>query len=329
MLAAAIDAALAAGRQAHGLTSPNPPVGCALIDDHGALIAVGSTRPAGGHHAEIVALRHAGERARGATAVVTLEPCNHTGRTGPCAQALIDAGIAAVYYLQPDPNPAASGGAQHLRDAGITVGRIHRRVPELEAWLRATRLGRPHVTVKFAQSLDGYTAAVDGTSQWITSTVSRRDTHRDRLRRDAIIVGTSTALADNPSLNARAVDGTPFPEERQPRRVVIGSRDVRGAARNLTRLGFEQYATIDEALAALYADGARDVLVEGGATLAGSFLRAGLVDALRVYLAPVLLGSGASTVGGGLARTLAEAERFELVGQCRLGDDMRLNYARR
>lgn len=315
----AVAAALAAGNSVRGTTSPNPPVGAAIVAG-GNIVGVGATQPPGGPHAEVMALREAGDLARGATAVVTLEPCNHTGRTGPCSKALIDAGITRVIYLNHDPFPQAAGGAEYLRDNGVEVEFLDRQVDALEPWLAATSLGRPHVTLKFAQTLDGFTAAEDGTSQWITGEQARRDVHEDRRLRDAIIIGTGTALADNPSLTARDEHGNEF--DRQPRRVVIGRREVNSS--NLVRLGFEQYPDIDEALARLWKDGARDVLVEGGAGLATSFLREDKVDAIRAYVAPMILGSGAG-VTRALATTLAEGRRFRLAGHQQLGEDLRVD----
>ncbi len=322
----ALAAAIAAGDDVHGTTSPNPPVGAAILDADGRLVGVGGTRPAGGAHAEVVALAQAGDAAWGGTAVVTLEPCNHTGRTGPCSHALAEAGVAAVRYVNPDPDPQATGGARYLAERGVDVGRIDARTRALEPWLAATRLGRPHVTLKFAQSLDGFTAAVDGTSQWITGEAARADVHRDRLRRDAIIIGTGTALADDPSLTART--GVDVPPERQPRRVVIGRRDVRASAGNLVRLGYEQYPDLEQSLAALWETGARDVLVEGGATLAAAAVEAGLVDAVRAYLAPVILGDGRGVLHGWSASTLVNAPRFELGDVTTFGADVLLEMRR-
>ena len=315
----ALAAAIAAGDSVRGTTSPNPSVGAAIVSGD-EIAGVGATQPPGGPHAEVMALRQAGERARGATAVVTLEPCNHTGRTGPCSRALIDAGINRLVYLNSDPFPQAAGGADYLRERGVEVEFLNQRVEALEPWLAATRLGRPHVTLKFAQTLDGFTAAEDGTSKWITGSEARRHVHEDRQLRDAIIVGTGTALADNPSLTARDADGNLL--ARQPRGVVIGRREV-----NASHL--VQYPDIDTALDALWEDGARDVLVEGGAGLAASFLREDKVDAVRAYVAPMLLGSGLSTIGGGLATTLAEAQRFSLVNHRQVGEDIVINLTRK
>jgi len=232
----ALAAALSSGAEVRGRTSPNPPVGAAILDRNGELVGRGATQPAGGPHAEVMALREAGERARGGTAVVTLEPCNHTGRTGPCSQALVDAGVDTVYYCQPDPNPVATGGATFLRENGVNAECLDHEVEALVPWLTAVRRNRPSVTLKFAQTLDGFTAALDGSSQWITGPEARRHVHGDRSRRDAIIIGTGTAIADNPSLTARDGDRE-LPV--QPRRVVIGGRSLTGHAGNLHRLGFE------------------------------------------------------------------------------------------
>lgn len=323
----ALQAALAAGADVRGTTSPNPPVGAAILSAEGDLVGVGGTQPAGQAHAEIIALSKAGEKARGGTAFVTLEPCNHTGRTGPCAQALIDAGVAKVYYLNDDPDEQATGGAQHLRASGIEVTRLDVEVPDLKPWLASVRKGRPHVTLKFAQTLDGHTAALDGTSQWITGEPARRHVHEDRRRRDAIIIGTGTALADNPSLTARLEDGTEYPQ--QPRRVVIGSRDLSGQAVNLHRLGFEQYEEILPALAALWEAGARDILVEGGAALASSMMEAGVVDVIQAYIAPTLLGQGRGVLDRAIGTTLASAATFQLDSVTRLGEDVLLEMTRK
>lgn len=320
----AFSAAIEAGESVRGATSPNPPVGCELISASGELIATGATSPAGGPHAEVNALREAGERAQGATAVVTLEPCNHTGRTGPCSEALVEAGIRRVVYFTADPNEAAAGGADYLRAHGVEVDFQPVRVAALQPWLRSVRLGRPSVTLKFASTLDGFTAAADGTSKWITGEDARGLVHAGRAKLDAIIVGTGTAIADDPSLTARFPDGTL--REHQPRRVVIGSREVPEG--NLTRLGFEQYATPTEALEALWQTGARDVLVEGGAALAASFLELDLVDAVHAYIAPALLGAGRGVLDRAIAGTIADARRFRTTLVRPVGNDVFLEMER-
>lgn len=332
IISAALARAMDAGAEVRGTTSPNPPVGAVIVSAAGEVVGVGATQPVGGAHAEVMALREAGDRARGATAVVTLEPCAHTGRTGPCAQALIDAGVAHVYYLHADPTPHAAGGARVLAEAGVGVGKLERPPhadDALAPWLFAVRSHRPHVTLKFAQTLDGFTAAADGTSQWITGESARDWVHSDRAHRDAIVVGTGTALADNPSLTARFSDGSL--REHQPRRVIIGKRDLESvgdAASHLRELGYEQYGSIEEALYELYASGARDVLVEGGAGLASSFLKADLVDAISAYIAPLLLGDGRGVLAHPVTQTLAEATRFQRVGMKALGNDVLIEYMR-
>lgn len=324
-LARGIEHALEAGRRARGWTSPNPPVGCALIDDTGNLIATGSTEPAGGAHAEIVALNAAGAAARGATAIVTLEPCNHTGRTGPCSHALVEAGVAHVVYLTEDPNPPAAGGADYLRAHGVQVTHTPYPVEDLQPWLVSIEHGRPHVTLKFAASIDGFTAAPDGTSQWITGAEARVHVGADRALRDAILVGTGTAIADNPSLTARKPDGSLFPH--QPRRVVIGSREVPEG--NLTGLGFEHYPDPETALKKLWESGARDVLVEGGAELATSFLALGVVDRVQAYVAPMLMGDGRGTLTRALAPILSGMPRFDRERLHVLGDDILMELVKK
>lgn len=322
----ALEAAITAGESVRGTTSPNPPVGAAILDRQGNLVGTGGTAPAGGPHAEIVALHEAGDRAEGGTAVVTLEPCNHTGRTGPCSEALVAAGIEFVYYCHPDPDPKAGGGADHLRRQGVGVEQISRDVETLRPWLTAVRRNRPHVTLKFAQTLDGFTAALDGTSRWITGDEARRHVHLDRTKRDAVIIGTGTAIADNPSLTARdGEDHLPT----QPRRVVIGGRSLTGHARNLHHLGFEQYRGIPEALWQLWDSGARDVLVEGGAHLASGFIESGTVDAIQAYIAPTLLGQGRSVLTEAVGLTLADAAQFNLRNVTRLGNDVLLELTRK
>ncbi|MDO5669590.1 MAG: bifunctional diaminohydroxyphosphoribosylaminopyrimidine deaminase/5-amino-6-(5-phosphoribosylamino)uracil reductase RibD [Corynebacterium sp.] len=326
IIARALATALECGEGARGYTSPNPPVGAAILDRNGELVGRGATQPAGGPHAEIMALREAGESAAGGTAVVTLEPCNHQGRTGPCAQALDDAGVDTVYYCQPDPNPVATGGAAFLRERGIGAECLDIEVAALIPWLMAVRNNRPSVTLKFAQTLDGFTAALDGTSQWITGEVARSHVHRDRSKRDAIIVGTGTAIADNPSLTAR--DGErELPT--QPRRVVIGGRSLTGNATNLHRLGFEQYRGIPDALWQLWETGARDVLVEGGAQLASGFLQAGLVDHIQAYIAPTLLGQGRGVLAEAVGLNINDAVRFSAPRITHLGDDVLLEMTRK
>lgn len=321
----AINLAIEASESARGISAPNPAVGAVILDARGTVVGVGSTRPPGGPHAEIVALAEAGDRARGGTAVVTLEPCNHTGRTGPCSQALIEAGVATVAYAVADPNPLASGGADTLRGAGIRVeqgiGEHEVRQGPLRAWLHKQRTGRPHVTWKYAATLDGRSAAADGTSQWITSPEARAHVHAERAKLDAIVVGTGTVLTDNPRLTARRPDGSLALH--QPVRVVVGSRQIpanaaiRGSEASTVFLDTHDPVAVIEALGQH-----TDVQIEGGPTLAGAFLAAGLVDRVVAYLAPAVLGSGPAAVENAGIGTIADAIRFRTETVTMIGNDI-------
>ncbi len=292
---------------------PNPRVGCVLLDDEGRTVAEGFHRGAGTAHAEVDALARAGDRARGTTAVVTLEPCNHTGRTGPCAQALVAAGVRRVVLAQRDPNPLAAGGAETLRAAGVDVetGLLADAAYALNrVWTFAVEHGRPFVTWKLATTLDGRSAAADGTSRWISGTAARRDTHRLRARCDTVLVGTNTVEVDDPQLTVR--DEHERPVGTQPLRAVMGERDLDPGRRVLD----EHAETVllrtrdpRAALAELSARERRHVVLEGGPTLAAAFLRAGLVDEIVVYVAPVLLGAGTPAVADLGIATITDALR--------------------
>ena len=342
--------AVALSARALGDTAPNPVVGCVILDAHGAIAGEGWHRRAGGPHAEVNALLAAGELARGGTAVVTLEPCNHTGRTGPCAQALIEAGIGRVVFAVADPSPSASGGAATLRAAGVEVesGLLAAEAEAVNvAWLTSARLGRPHVRWKYAATLDGRIAAADGTSRWITSAEARADVHRLRAEADAVVVGSGTLRADDPHLAVRGIAGVT-----QPLRVVIDSRARIGlnarvlddAAPTLiavaedadtshlpgvatVRLPYDKAGTgLDLAalLTDLYTRGVRSVLVEGGPTIAAAFVAAGLVDAVTGYLAPALLGAGPAALGDAGISTIAQALRLDVTEVARVGPDLRV-----
>lgn len=304
------------------------------------VLAVGWHRGAGTPHAEADALARAsasGVDVGGATAVVTLEPCNHTGRTGPCAQALLDAGVAEVVVSVGDPNPVASGGAEHLRSHGVAVrsGLLADEGEELlRVWLTSVRTGRPFVTLKTATSLDGCVAAADGSSRWITGPQSRGHAHTVRATVDAILVGTGTVLADDPTLTARppvpepvSGDGVPEPAVHQPLRVVVGEREVPADARVRGDDGrFVHLATHDvhEVLARLAALEVRHVLVEGGPTVATAFVTAAVVDEIHSYVAPVLVGDGRRAVGGLGGQSIDDAVRWSTSTVERLGDDVLL-----
>jgi diaminohydroxyphosphoribosylaminopyrimidine deaminase/5-amino-6-(5-phosphoribosylamino)uracil reductase len=311
-----------------GTTSPNPIVGCVILDASGATVGEGWHERAGGPHAEVAALAVAGDRARGGTAVITLEPCAHTGRTGPCTDALVTAGVHRVVYAVADPNPAMAGGADVLRARGVAVeggllaaeaGRSN------EAWLHLVRTGRPFVIWKYAAGLDGQVAAADGSSRWITGEPARLDVHRLRSQVDAVAVGVGTVLADDPQLTVRLPDAS---KPRQPLRVVFdrtGRTPATARVRDDAAETLLTSASPEKALADLRARGVVSVLLEGGPTLAGAFWAAGLIDKVIGYIAPVLLGSGAFPAlrDAGIP-TIAAAGRLRLDDVTRIGDDLRL-----
>lgn len=292
---------------------PNPRVGCVILADDGTEIAAGFHRGAGSPHAEVIALREAGDAARGATAVVTLEPCNHTGRTGPCAEALIAAGVRRVVFAQSDTNPVATGGAGTLRAAGVEVesGLLLDGARALNrAWTFAVERGRPFVTWKFATTLDGRSAAADGTSRWVSGRAARLDTHRLRALCDTMLVGTGTVSVDDPELTVR--DEYDEPLARQPLRAVMGLRELDPGRRVLNdRAETVHLRTRDphEALAELFARDRQHVFLEGGPTVAAAFLAAGLVDEIVTYVAPMLLGAGTSAVADLGITTISDAFR--------------------
>jgi diaminohydroxyphosphoribosylaminopyrimidine deaminase/5-amino-6-(5-phosphoribosylamino)uracil reductase len=328
----AMTRALALARTPGVPTGPNPRVGCVLLDAAGATVAEGYHRGAGTPHAEVDALDRAGDRARGTTAVVTLEPCNHTGRTGPCARALVDAGVARVVYAQADPNPLAAGGAATLSAAGVETahGLFEDEARAVnEVWTFAVEHGRPYVTWKFATTLDGRSAAADGTSRWVSSPAARLDTHRLRSLADVILAGTGTVLTDDPELTVRDADNRPVPH--QPLRAVMGLREVpsdRRVRNDAAETVVLPTREPSEALAALYARDRQHVFLEGGPTLAAAFLRAGLVDEVVAYIAPMLLGAGRSAVADLGITTVADALHFAVaeitvVGE---GDDANARF---
>jgi diaminohydroxyphosphoribosylaminopyrimidine deaminase/5-amino-6-(5-phosphoribosylamino)uracil reductase len=348
----ALRRAVALSARALGTTSPNPPVGAVVLDRGGQVVGEGWTRPPGGPHAEVVALQDAGERARGGTVVVTLEPCRHTGRTGPCTSALLDAGVARVVAACADPTVDAGGGAQVLRDAGVDVetGVLAEEVAlgPLEAWLTSRSTGRPFVTWKYAATLDGRSAAADGTSRWITSEAARADVHRLRAEVDAVVAGVGTVLADDPQLDVRPDPG------HQPLRVVVDTRartpltakalagerpalvatgpllDEPGYPRTVQLPASNGSVDLPALLSHLQDEhGVVSVLLEGGPTLAGAFVAQDLVDRVVGYVAPALLGDGRHALGDAGAGTITAAHRLRLDDVTRIGDDVRLTMRRR
>lgn len=319
-----------------GTTRPNPTVGAVVLDAAGHVVSAGATEPAGGRHAEVVALDAAGKRARGGTIVVTLEPCNHTGRTGPCTERILEEGLSTVVYAVGDPNPVASGGAARLAAAGLTVvshigmtadgrGTDVLRGP-LGSWYHLARTGRPQVTWKYAASLDGRSAAADGTSQWITGPAARSHTLARRAHHDAIVVGTGTALADDPSLTARGPAGELL--ERQPLRCVMGASEIPASARvrgtdgRFLHVGTRDPLTAIQTIADHAGAETESILLEGGPHLAGAFVQAGLVDRIEAYVAPVLLGAGTSALAGAGVETIGQAHRFTIDTVEMIGSDV-------
>lgn len=322
---AAMRAAIVQSEKVKGSTYPNPPVGAVILDADGRIAGVGATQPVGGAHAEIVALRRAATLAAGGTAVVTLEPCNHHGRTPPCVDALLQAGITSVAYAVADPNPEAAGGAEALEAAGVrvTAGLLADEVAggPLREWLHRQRTGRPHVTWKFGASIDGRSAAADGSSKWITSPTARADVHRRRAAAEAVIVGTGTVFADDPTLTARPSDGTEV--DRQPLRVVVGEREIAGDARVLNDDAPTMVIRTHDPAEVLRALGDRtDVILEGGPTLAGAFLRAGLVDRILGYIAPMLLGGPVTVLDSVGVTSIGDALRWRYDQVARIGPDL-------
>ncbi|HEV2369494.1 MAG TPA: bifunctional diaminohydroxyphosphoribosylaminopyrimidine deaminase/5-amino-6-(5-phosphoribosylamino)uracil reductase RibD [Acidimicrobiales bacterium] len=320
---AAMTKAIEAAWDVLGTTSPNPWVGALLVAIDGSA-HVGATEPPGGRHAEIVALHGAGAAARGSTLYTTLEPCCHQGRTGPCVEAIVAAGVSRVVVGLEDPDPnVAGGGVEALRRAGVEVevGVLADDVADqLAAYVKHRRTGRPYVTLKMAATLDGRSAAPDGSSRWITGPEARADVHRLRARSDAVLVGAGTARADDPELTVRLVPG------RDPRRLVLG-RAPEGA-----RLlpATEVSGPLPEVLDHLGGEGVLSLLVEGGPTVAHSFHRAGLVDRYVLYLAPALMGGsdGRPVFAGPGVASMADVWRGRIVAVQQLGDDLRVDLER-
>jgi diaminohydroxyphosphoribosylaminopyrimidine deaminase/5-amino-6-(5-phosphoribosylamino)uracil reductase len=318
------------------VTGGNPQVGCVLLDADGRTVSEGWHRGAGTPHAECDAMSklpalgraHADGTpdASGLTAVVTLEPCNHSGRTGPCSEALLAAGIERVVYAISDPGPRSGGGADRLRAGGVTVeaGVLADEAEVFQhEWLTAVRRGRPWVTVKWASTLDGRTAAADGTSRWITGTAARQRVHEQRAANDAILTSTGTVLADDPSLTARGDAGELMPH--QPIPVVAGERTIPAEAAlrrhpaGLIEVGSRD---LEAVLTGLTDRGIRRVYVEAGPTLVSALIAADLADAFSIYLAPALLGGDRLAIGDLGIPTISGARRLRIESVEQLGDDL-------
>jgi diaminohydroxyphosphoribosylaminopyrimidine deaminase/5-amino-6-(5-phosphoribosylamino)uracil reductase len=311
--------------QGLGVSTPNPNVSAAIYSSDGALVADGfHNRKVSVDHAEVIALKKAGAAARGATMVVSLEPCAHTGTTPPCTQAIIDAGIAKVIYTVTDPNPIASGGAELLRAAGIEVE--YRESAHLayvqRAWLHKEVTGRPLMIWKVATTVDGKVAASDGTSQWITGPESREDVQNLRAQSDAILIGTNTAIIDNPHLIPRGHIARPV-------RVISGEQEVPAS----NQIFDEQARTISvksksipELMQVLTNEGFNQVLVEAGPTLGSALMASGNIDELIIYQAPKMLGAGKEFVSHLGISTLDDHLKLELISVRQLGSDIKSHY---
>lgn len=309
----------------------NPQVGAVILDQEGRIVAEGYHKGSGTAHAEVMAIEDLKRSipypfAPGYTAVVTLEPCNHFGKTGPCAQALVDAGISRVVFPLKDPGNESAGGAQRLRENGVEVieGVLRDKAKEqARVWLSAKQLGRPFVTLKWASSLDGRIAATDGSSKWISGEESRRDAHLLRRDVDAILVGTGTVVADDPELTARDQNGSYF--DHQPLRVVMGER----ALPSDKRVFNDKAETIQVrarnpqvVLQELHYRQVKHLLVEGGSKIASEFIRNNLVDEFIVYIAPLLLGGPRLAINDLGIPSMAEAVNLRITEQKLLGEDL-------
>lgn len=321
-MAQAIEAAAGARYR----TSPNPWVGAVVVAG-GRVVGTGATSPPGGAHAEVVALAEAGEMARGATLYTTLEPCSHDGRTGPCTAAVVDAGVSRVVVGVVDPDAdVAGGGLAALAEAGVEV-EVGVGAAEVEAqlqpYLHHRRTGRPYVVLKLAATLDGRIAATDGSSTWITGPEARQDVHRLRAQSDAVCVGAGTIRADDPRLTVRDWPGAETAGASDPRRVVLG-RIPEGAA---VEPAHSHEGPLDGLLSHLGGEGVLQLLVEGGADVAGRFHRAGLVDRYVVYLAPAILGGDDSVpmMAGPGGSTMADVARGRFTSVVPFGDDLRID----
>ena len=320
--------AIALSENGLGRTAPNPIVGAVIVGADGTVIAEGfHNRAARADHAEVVALKIAGDKARGATMYVTLEPCNHTGSTGPCTQAIIDAGIKSVVYAVADPNTVAAGGAATLKAAGIEVVAgvgADEATHSNRAWLTKIIKGRPFITWKVAATLDGKVAAVDGTSKWITNEASRADVQKVRRSVDAIMVGTQTVIADDPHLVPR--DGS---VASNPLRIVCGTQELpKGANVFDDAAPTKVIASKDLKVIAseLLATGVNHILLESGPTLATAMLTAGMLDELMMYQGASVLGAGKSFVADLGVLTIENAISLQRISTETFGDDVKSVY---
>jgi diaminohydroxyphosphoribosylaminopyrimidine deaminase/5-amino-6-(5-phosphoribosylamino)uracil reductase len=327
----AMQRAIALSEKGLGKTAPNPIVGAVIIDANGKIVAEGfHDRMRSGEHAEVVAIKAAGDKTQGATIVVTLEPCNHIGKTGPCTQAIIAAGISTVVFAVNDPNAIASGGADKLRAAGIKVVEgISKEEASYSnrAWLMKVKKNRPFFTWKVAATLDGKVAATDGTSKWISNATSRGDVQTLRRQSDAILVGTNTVIADNPHLVPR---GDFVGYSHNPIRIICGEQELPSDANVFDNAATTQVIktkNLDQLVEKLNGFGLNQVFVEAGPTLASAMLDHSLLDELVIYQAPSLLGPGKSFISLGQESTIENQLRFNHISTQVLDGDVKSVYS--
>ena len=326
----AMQRAIALSQKGLGKCAPNPIVGAVILDATGNIVGEGfHDRMSSTDHAEVVAIKSAGDLTKGATIVVTLEPCNHTGSTGPCVQVIIDAGISTVVFAVNDPNAVAAGGADVLRAAGIKVveGVLSEEAANANrAWLTKIAKRRPYFVWKVATTLDAKIAASDGTSKWISNDVSRSDVQRLRRESDAILVGTNTVIADNPHLIPR---GEFSGYSRNPIRVIFGESDLPKDSKvfdSAAETVQVKSRDLNDLVSKLNELGVRQVFVEAGSTLASAMVAAGLIDELVIYQAPALLGSGKSFYSNDFESTIKDQMRLEHISTEVLAGDVKSVY---
>ena len=312
-----------------GLTGTNPIVGAVVVDSAGKIIGEGFHKA--GPHAEVVALEQAGQLAQGATLFVTLEPCNHQGKTGPCTEAIIKAGIAKVVYAVHDPNVVASGGAKTLEAAGIEVvfnGEVPEIVQSNRAWLHKIKNNRPYFIWKIATTLDGRTAAIDGSSKWITGPESRAEVSQLRSESSAILIGTATALADNPNLIPRDQETT---SKNNPVRIVMGLREIPSdfnLHNDAAETVFLRSHDFSDLLQLCAEREFNQLLIESGSELGTALLKAGLIDELIIFQAASLLGSGQSFIGDLGATNIKEKMDFLIRDVAQFGNDLKITLTK-
>ena len=326
----AMQRAIALSEKGLGKCAPNPIVGAVILDASGKIVSEGfHDRMTSKDHAEVVAIKNAGNLAKGATMVVTLEPCNHIGSTGPCTQAIIDSGISTAVFAVSDPNVVAAGGADALRAAGIKVvdGVLAKEASYANrAWLTKIEKSRPYFVWKVATTLDAKIAASDGTSKWISNEVSRSDVQRLRRESDAILVGTNTVISDNPHLIPR---GEFSGYSQNPIRVIFGQSDLPKDSKVFDSTADTVHIKsrdLNELVAKLSELDINQVFVEAGSTLASAMVSAGLMDELVIYQAPALLGSGRSFFADESKLTIEDQMRLEHISTEVLAGDVKSVY---